>query len=90
MDVQFFRLGLSVSGLHVWNPVTDDSILSVEQVQVPISIFPLGIGELKLKNQNVTLHIGPDGKLREFRNVPAPKKKGSPYADFLERSVGSK
>ena len=87
VDVQFFRLGVAVRGLHIWNEVTDDSILSVEELQVPISLFPLGIGQLKLRNPTLTLNIGPDGTLREFRNIPKPQGERRPLRKFPWKSL---
>ena len=76
LQVHFFKPGVTVHGLHLWNRATDQTILTVEKIGVPLNIWKMGIGKIEIKSPHIQLNMAPDGKLREFRNIK--KSDGAP------------
>ncbi len=78
--VTFLPPAVAVDGLHLWHQATDETIVSVERIRVPLVLRSggPGIGRLQLQRPVVQLHFEEDGKLREFRNRVQRGKPGKP------------
>lgn len=68
--VRFWPPGVEVEGFHLFSGETGDTIVSAEQVRIPLHLGWSGpkIGRLYLQRPTIALHLEKDGKLREFRN----------------------
>lgn len=67
--VRFWPPGVEVEGFHLFSGDTGDTIVSAEQIRIPLHLGWSGpkIGRLYLQRPTIALHLEADGKLREFR-----------------------
>ena len=77
VHARYWPPGITVTGLRIFNAETDTTIVSADQVRIPIRLRFTGgaeIGRIQLLRPVVHLHIEEDGSLREFRRRPGPSR----------------
>ncbi|MEQ1564026.1 MAG: translocation/assembly module TamB domain-containing protein [Myxococcota bacterium] len=70
VSVQFWPPGVDVEGFHVFSAETGETLLSAEQIQVPLAIGWTGprVGQITLRGPTIHLQLDERGKLVEFEN----------------------
>lgn len=74
IDLRLWPPALEADGFHLFNPLTGDSIVSLDHLRVPLVLRDgtVKIGRLSLVEPTVQLHLDADGKLVEFQHAPRP------------------
>ncbi|TNE88957.1 MAG: hypothetical protein EP330_13175 [Deltaproteobacteria bacterium] len=80
IDISYWPPGVTARELSLAHPPTQESIVTVDRVRLPLVLRQgrVQLGRVEIDRPVAHLHIEPDGKLREFRNVYRPPEIARP------------
>lgn len=75
INVRYWPPGVTAVGVRVVHAPTQQTILSADRIRIPVKLRFAGgptVGRLRLQQPVVHLHLEPDGRIREFRDMLRP------------------